>query len=90
MQSLALELFREASDFGNILLDANQIWLCIGGLALQIGDILHEVVDVSIQGIVFVLIAHDFFFQDALLSLQFKRVFIQVVYLATSGIIIQL
>jgi hypothetical protein len=90
VQGLAFELLGESADFGDVLLEADEVGLRVGALAFEAGDVLHEAVDVAVQDVVLILVAHDLLLQDALLSPQLVGVLVQVIDLPASGVVVQL
>lgn len=69
---LRFELLRQPCPLSNVLLQVGEIGLRVRYLCLKIGYILQDVVNVSINLIVLVLIGHDLFLQQILLSLQLQ------------------
>ena len=60
----------------------------VGALSLEVRYILDEAVDVTVESIILILIAHDLFLEDALLSFELVRILLQILYFTTSSIII--
>ena len=90
MQRFALELFRQAAHFRNVLLQVDEVRLSIGCLAFQSGDILQQIIDVAVQSVILVFVTLDLLLEDRLLTLELLRVSIEFVNLPTSCIIIPL
>lgn len=89
VDGLRLELLRQPSHLRNVLLKISELILGIGDLCVQIADILNDIIDISIQPVIFVLVSNDLLLQDVLLTFQLSCVLLKVVDLALDVVVVE-